>query len=105
MTKFKTTKEWQAFVAGKKFVRSDNAAIYLFVNPMLNKGFNLKVLWKGKETAMNTEFNTMGNTTMKVGDEMFALKGVLIAGGEIPTALKDVIYTVIEDKEVQFARF
>ena len=104
MTTFKTMKEWQAFVTGRKFVRSDNAAIYHFVNPLLNKGINLKVLWKGKETAMHAEFNAMGNAVMKVGDEVFTLKGVAMADMETSPALRDVIYTILEDKEVQFVR-
>jgi len=91
-----------SFVTGKKFVRSDNAAIYQFINPMLNNGFNLKVLWKGKTINTNAEFHTMGSAIMRIEGEIFNLKRVHINSQDPQPPNKDIIYTILKGEEVRF---
>ena len=99
---FKTPKEWLTFVTGKKFVRSDNAAIYQFINPMLNGGFNLKVLWKGKMINTKAEFHTLGNPVLKIEEEVFTITALTIESGE--EAGKDLFTTPHRGKEVTFRK-
>ena len=99
---FKTPKEWLTFVTGKKFVRSDNAAIYQFINPMTNGGFNLKVLWKGKMTNAKAEFHTMGSSILKIEEDVFTITAVTIESAEAPG--KDLIRTMHKGKEVTFQK-
>ncbi|GEM_PF-3537893 len=99
---FKTSKEWLAFVTGKKFVRSDTAAIYQFMNPMLNNGANLKILWKGKTINTTAEFHTLGNSIMRIETEIFTLKKVHINRDNPQPPNKDIIYTVYKGEEVRF---
>ncbi len=104
MALFKTPKDWFAFVTSKKFVRSDNAAIYQFINPMINGGFNLKVLWKGKMTNTKAEFHTMGSSILKIDEELFTITAVNI-GNRVPQLTdKDTIQTMHKGKEVMFQR-
>jgi hypothetical protein len=99
---FKTSKEWLAFVTGKKFLRSDTAAIYHFINPMLNNGSNLKVLWKGKTTNTNAEFHTPGSAFMRIDGEIFNLKKIHLSGQDPELPNKDIIYTIFRGEEVRF---
>ena len=92
------------FVTGKKFVRSDNAAIYQFINPMLNGGFNLKVLWRGKMTNTKAEFHTAESSILKIEDEVFTITGVDF-GKPVPQLTnKDAIQTMHKGKEVMFQK-
>lgn len=99
---FKTPKEWLSFVTGKKFVRSDTVAIYQFINPLLNNGLNVKVLWKGKTVSTTAEFKTIGNYTMILGDDIFTIKKVHIDKENPQPPNKDIIYTVFKGEEVRF---
>ena len=99
---FKTSKEWLAFVTGKKFIRSDTAAIYQFINPMLNNGSNLKILWKGKTKNTTAEFHALGNSIMRIDGEIFTLKKVHINSDYPQPPDKDIIYTVYRGEEVRF---
>jgi hypothetical protein len=99
---FKTSKEWLVFVTGKKFMRSDTAAIYQFINPMLNNGLNLKITWKGKMTNTNAEFHALGNSIMRIEGEIFTIKKVHINRDNPQPPNKDIIYTVYRGEEVRF---
>jgi len=99
---FKNPVEWMAWVTGKKFMRSDTAAIYQFMNPRLNNGFNVKIIWQGKTVNTNAEFHNTGGAIMRIDGEIFNVKKLHMGSADAQPPNKDMIYTILKGEEVRF---